>query len=329
MAGIRVEWLVFGVGAITDERNEDEIVELTTPDEPDQAGGYLCSRRAAKSRSTATASPLRSGRGSLLRSAWLGAGHLSRRGKSARVDDLGKRPAFKQLLADVERRSGGCLVVHKLDRFARNRRVAFDAFERLSKAGVGFVSLQEHLDYSTAAGQLMLTMLVGLAQFYSDNLSGETKKGKRERKAQGLYNGLLPFGVTKGPEGLPILDQTIRHDEGDRPRPIVPAAGLQFAFELAAAGKSDREIAKALNAAGYRTSGNRGANLFSKDTVRRILTNRFYVGELPDGQGGWVPGRHGPLIDERCSRRRSGRGRRIRVVLSGSLPMHRHGPFRG
>jgi site-specific DNA recombinase len=140
-------------------------------------------------------------------------------------------------------------------------------------------------------------MLVGLAQFYSDNLSGETKKGKRERKAQGLYNGLLPFGVSKGPDGLPVLDRTDRHDDCPMRRKIVPAVGLQLAFELAANGKPDREIAKALNAAGYRTSGNRGANLFSKDTVRRILTNRFYLGELPDGNGGWLPGRHGALID--------------------------------
>src|SRR4051812_15630559 len=62
-------------------------------------------------------------------------------GISARVDDLAKRPAFKQLLADVDRGRIDVVVVHKLDRFARNRRVAFDAFERLSKAGIGFVSL--------------------------------------------------------------------------------------------------------------------------------------------------------------------------------------------
>ncbi|MDP9355303.1 MAG: recombinase family protein, partial [Chloroflexota bacterium] len=36
---------------------------------------------------------------------------------------------------------------------------------------------------------------------------------------------------------------------------------------------------------------------FTKDTVREIIQNRFYVGELPDGNGGWVPGKHGVLID--------------------------------
>ena len=185
------------------------------------------------------------------------------------------------------------MVVHKLDRFARNRRVAFEAFERLGKAGVGFVSIAENMDYSTPAGQLMLTMLVGLAQFYSDNLAGETKKGKHERKPQGLYNGLLPFGVTKGPDGVPVLDREARRDDGQPPRDRARGWACSWPSSSRPRARRDREIAKALNAAGYRTSGNRGANPFSKDTVRRILTNRFYLGELPDGKGGWLPGSMG------------------------------------
>ena len=218
-------------------------------------------------------------------------------GKSARTDDAAKRPGFRQLMADADARRFDAVIVHKLDRFARNRRVAFDAFHRLGKAGVGFASIVENMDYSTPAGQLMLTMLVGMAQFYSDNLSFETKKGKSERKAQGLPNGILPFGVTKAPSGVPMLDTQARACDVATRREIAPADGLRLAFELAAAGKSDREIARALNAAGHRTTGNRGANPFTKDSVRPILRNRFYVGDLPDGQGGWVPGKHGALIE--------------------------------
>ena len=78
-----------------------------------------------------------------------------------------------------------------------------------------------------------------------------------------------------------------------------------------------------MNAAGYRTAGNRGMNLFSKDTLRHILTNRFYVGDLPDGQGGWVPGRHGALVDpalfERAQAARTANTRRpLRVAPDAS-----------
>ena len=218
-------------------------------------------------------------------------------GRSARKDDEAKRPAFQQMLADAEAGVLDIVVVHKMDRFARNRRIAFDAFHRLGKSGVGFVSIAENMDYSTPAGQLMLTMMVGMAQFYSDNLAWETKKGKAERKAQGLYNGLLPFGSTKGPDGHPIPDRAARWCLVSTRAEVIHADGLTLAFTLAAAGQTDREIARALNAAGYRTSGNRGTNPFSKDTVRVILSNRFYMGELPDGEGGWLPGKHDALID--------------------------------
>ena len=77
----------------------------------------------------------------------------------------------------------------------------------------------------------------------------------------------------------------------------MPEAGLVLAFALAAEGNTDREMARALNAAGNRTSGNRGLNPFTKDTVRPMPQHRFCLGELPDGEGGWVAGRHEPLID--------------------------------
>ncbi len=206
-------------------------------------------------------------------------------GKSARTDDLKQRPQFAAMLEDADRGLIDVVVVHKLDRFARNRSGAFEAFNRLGKAGVGFVSIAENMDYSSPAGQLMLTMLVGLAQFYSDNLSAETKKGKAERKAQGLHNGLLPFGVKKNSDGQIVPDPD-------------NYSGLLLAFSTAGEGKSDREVADALNIGGYRTTGNRGSNPFSKDTVRHVLQNRFYLGELPDGQGGWISGAHDPVLDD-------------------------------
>jgi DNA invertase Pin-like site-specific DNA recombinase len=90
------------------------------------------------------------------------------------------------MLEDADAGRLDIIVVHKLDRFARNRRIAFETLDRLKKRGVGFVSIVENMDYCTPAAQLMLTMLVGLGQFHSDNLSFETRKGKAERKAQGI-----------------------------------------------------------------------------------------------------------------------------------------------
>ncbi len=71
--------------------------------------------------------------------------------------------------------------------------------------------------------------------------------------------------------------------------------GLVMAFELAAQGKSDGRVAQALNVAGYRTVGNRGSRPFSSDTVRGMVTNKFYIGLLPDGNGGWIEAQHEPF----------------------------------
>ncbi|MBI5956642.1 MAG: recombinase family protein [Chloroflexi bacterium] len=65
----------------------------------------------------------------------------------------------------------------------------------------------------------------------------------------------------------------------------------------AAAGDSATGVASQLDADGYRTTGNKGRNLFTKDTVCDILQNRFYLGELPDGNGRWLKGKHDAFID--------------------------------
>ena len=204
-------------------------------------------------------------------------------GRSAHTDDMKKRPVFKQAIDDALAGKYDVLVVHKIDRFARRLRVTLECFEKLGKAGIGFVSIENQIDYSTPTGKFMLAMQGGLAELYSDNLSQETKKGWAERKAQGLYCGLLPFGAMKGEDGVPIPN-------------LETYPGLVMAFELATQGKTDRHVAQALNAAGYRSSGNRGSLPFSSDTVRGVLTNNFYRGLLPDGNGGWLRAKHEPFV---------------------------------
>ena len=110
------------------------------------------------------------------------------------------------MLEDAEAGHFDVLVVHKLDRFARNLRVTLEALDRLDKAGLAFVSISENMDFSTPIGKVVLATLAAFAQYYFDNLSWETEKGKQERKRQRLYTGWLPFVLKKGPDGLPVPD---------------------------------------------------------------------------------------------------------------------------
>lgn len=213
-------------------------------------------------------------------------------GVSAHTDDIGKRPAFHRMVEDAKRRRFDAVVMHKLDRFARSVVVALGAFKLLNDLGISFLSLSEQgMDFTTPMGKMMFGMLALLAEYYSENLGLEIKKGKAERKAKGLHNGLAPFGYRSADGGVADPDPATRD-------------GVVLAFDMAAGGKSLREIAQALNLRGYRTSGNMRRSAFTKDTVRDMLANRFYLGQLPEFEPGtrrrvreWREGQHPALID--------------------------------
>src|SRR5260370_357276 len=181
------------------------------------------------------------------------------------------------------------------------------------------VSSDAQVYHSTAAGRLYIAIFVAIAQWYSDNLSEETKKGKEGRKRAGLYNGILPFGAMRG-EGvhavpLPDLRPITLVGTDGVSRPTTNHAGLLQAFTWCGQGHSAREIAAKLNQAGYRTVGTWGSNPFTKDTVQKLVGNRFYLGELQDGQGGWVPGKHHALGSQALrGRAQSVRRRRLRIA---------------
>lgn len=218
-------------------------------------------------------------------------------GKSAHTDDIRKRPVFKQAIDDALSGQYEVLVVHKIDRFSRKLKITLEYFEKLGKNGIGFVSIENNIDYSTPEGKLMLMMQGGLAEFYSENLSRETKKGWDERRKQGLYCGALPFGAMKDEDGIPVPDMETRQiGTNGSTMTLCNYEGLKMAFDLATQGKSDREVAIALNSAGYRTTGTHGSRPFSKDTVKGILSNKFFVGYIPDGNGGWLEAKHQPFI---------------------------------
>lgn len=148
--------------------------------------------------------------------------------------------------------------------------VTLQSFRILSQNLTPFVSLSEHIDYSTPEGMLQLTILAAFAAYFSDMLSKHTSKGKGERAAQGLYNGDVPFGYRWMGQKTPP-----EHDPDEFP-------GLRMIGELRLRGYESDKIADEVNAAGYHTGSKRfGARLFNKDTI--IDTVGELVGAL-DGK---------------------------------------------
>jgi DNA invertase Pin-like site-specific DNA recombinase len=156
---------------------------------------------------------------------------------SAWTDDLARRPVFAALLDEAERGRYDAIVVHKLDRFARSLIVTLRELQRLERAGVAFASVAEQMDFTTPIGRVVLTMLAAFAQYYSDNLSAEVKKGLAEKRRQGQFVGRPPFGALRV-AGVLVVDP-------DR------AEDLRQALELAAA-LSPMAAAAELNRRGIR-----------------------------------------------------------------------------
>jgi len=215
-------------------------------------------------------------------------------GYSGKTD---RRPAFQRLIADARAGHVDVIVVHKLDRFSRSLFDILKYFRELEAQGVLLASATEVWDFTTPHGRAHFHILAVFAQWYSDNLSAETKKGKQQRALEGKYNGRLPFGYRKGPEGLAV---------------VVPeeAEVIRMAFEAySTGGYSDQKIADLMNEQGLPT---RTGRRWSKDSVRDFLQNAFYVGYVKY-HGDLLPGLHEPIISQelfdKCQQvRRSRRG---------------------
>jgi DNA invertase Pin-like site-specific DNA recombinase len=115
-------------------------------------------------------------------------------GKSARSERIEKRPKIMALLNDARAREFDIVVVHTIDQWSRNVGVQRQALQMLGDAGVGFASVMEDFDFTTPSGKLMLTMIGGVAEFFSDQLAVHVSKAQRYRATIGLPVGSVPFG---------------------------------------------------------------------------------------------------------------------------------------
>ena len=102
-----------------------------------------------------------------------------------------KRPQFQQMIADSNKREFDIVLVHKLDRFARNRYDSSLYKQKLRKNGVKLCSVLERLD-SSPESILLEGLLESINEFYSANLARESMKGMKENAYKCLFNGGCP-----------------------------------------------------------------------------------------------------------------------------------------
>jgi len=98
-----------------------------------------------------------------------------------------ERPGLADAL--VKAQSGDVLVVWKLDRLGRSLPHLVEVINGLRDAGIGFCSLQEQIDTTSAGGRFYLHILAALAEFEREMISERTKAGMASARRRGKHVG--------------------------------------------------------------------------------------------------------------------------------------------
>ena len=211
-------------------------------------------------------------------------------GESARSKN---RPELQRMLKYVDSESVDYVIVHKVDRLARNRADDVEIGLALKNAGVTLVSCTENID-ETPSGVLLHGIMSSIAEFYSRNLANEVIKGLTQKAKTGGTPGRVPPGYLN----------VIKRDNGRELRTVEvdPERGalVNWAFETYA--KSEHtlvQLTDELDAMGLTSmpTANRAPSPLSRSTINRMLRNPYYIG-IVSYQGVQYEGTHEQLVSK-------------------------------
>lgn len=225
------------------------------------------------------------------------------------------RPAFKEMLEDIQKGLIETIVVTKLDRITRNLKDLIFLKDFFEQHGVSFTSITQNLDTSTPMGRFSFYILGLVAELEREMTAervAEDMKGRARRKK--WNGGVVPYGFTcriryyrewlerqaKGGnenfDGASIkeLVRTMEQDSKIKQEAIAyanemtsqskifevdsqEAEIIKNFFQLYLKNKSFRAVVHSLNSQGFRT---REGRPWSSTSIHRILQNPFYYGAL-------------------------------------------------
>ncbi|MGA2434699.1 MAG: recombinase family protein [Bryobacteraceae bacterium] len=208
------------------------------------------------------------------------------------------RPVFGQMLKQL--RKGGIrgVIIHKIDRSARNLKDWADLGE-LIDAGTEVHFANESLDMTSRGGRLSADIQAVVASDYIRNLREETKKGFYGRLKQGILPMPAPLGYRNVGAGQPKAPD-------EKTAPLV-----RHMFELYAAGNTCyRQMLKEAEQIGLR---GRSGKPITKKGISTLLNNPFYTGLIHIAKTGQTfTGVHEPLVSKALFDR-------VQDVLQGRL----------
>lgn len=210
-------------------------------------------------------------------------------GESARSAD---RDELQRMLADIKTVRPDYLIVHKVDRLARNRADDIAINLLLKKHGVTLISCTENID-DTPSGRLLYGLLAELAQFYSGNLALEVLKGMVAKAEDGGTPFRAPLGYLNRRELRGGIDCAWVELDPER------AEIIRWCLEQYAAGEwSGIDLTLAAQAKGLTTRPRAGVSgrPIGLTDIYHILQNPYYMGVV-SYRGIHYEGKHEPLVE--------------------------------
>lgn len=190
------------------------------------------------------------------------------------------RPSLQQLISDCKNNMFDAVLVYKLDRLSRSQKDTLYLIEDVfNKNGVGFISLSENFDTSTAFGKAMIGILSVFAQLEREQITERMTLGRvgRAKAGKAMSWANCPFGY--------IIQKEIYEIDPFR------AEIVKRIYRDYLSGVSITKITQNLNAEGHV-----GKNVnWSYRTVRQILGNIVYAGYIKY-KNEIYPGLHKPIV---------------------------------
>lgn len=175
-----------------------------------------------------------------------------------------ERPAFKELLKDIENDKIDIVVVYKVDRLTRSLMDFSKIIDVFDRHETSFVSITQQFNTTTSMGRLTLNILLSFAQFERE-VTGERIRDKiAASKKKGMWmGGKVPLGYLKEDKKLVV------HNED--------AQKVQILFDKYLELKSVPKLMHYLKENEIKTKTDK---YFSKGQLYHLLSNRVYIGKI-------------------------------------------------
>lgn len=164
------------------------------------------------------------------------------------------RPGLQEALTMLDEGQAGALVIAKLDRLTRSVADWGTLIDRYFAKRHALLSVADQIDTRTAAGRLVLNVLVSVAQWEREAIGERTSSALAFKKEQGEHVGGVPFGYqVRGTKLAEVEAQ---------------ANAINLILDLRSRGMTLRAIAAELTTLGIQTQ--RGGR-WQANTIKAII----------------------------------------------------------